>query len=160
MLPIRDHFSLICSQYLSRTLERNNVKYRFLHRVAPYLLNDVLPTIIYGTTAQSLPIRFSNPYLPQLTTVSFRLVLRKYRRKKQTSLISIGLSLFQLRLSFCISLHTYHERIGLPFLWRGAPHLRLYFLLSLASHIPDCNRPIGTSGIPFWSPTSSWQSSF
>ena len=72
MLPVQDHLSLICSQYLARALQLNNpfhsivtshsgiinikqtLQYWFLHRVATYLSSGILPPSDYGTTTKFL----------------------------------------------------------------------------------------------------------
>ena len=75
MLPVQEHLSLICSQYLARALQPTNPSHdvvtspsgsrdmkqtlqsRFLHVVAPHLSNGVLPPAEYGTTIKSLHTR-------------------------------------------------------------------------------------------------------
>ena len=73
MLSVRDHLSLISSQYLTKALQLNNpsrnavtclsgirdkktktLQSRFLHRVASYLSSSILPHSDYGTTIMSL----------------------------------------------------------------------------------------------------------
>ena len=132
MLPVQEHLSLICSQYLARALQPTNPSHdvvtsssgsrdmkqtlqsRFLHVVAPHLSNGVLPPAEYGTTIKSLhtgavaasksllsPNRVLQTTSPQIAPEETNLP-RPYRS-----------TLSQLRSSFCSSLHSYRERIGL-----------------------------------------------
>jgi len=128
MLPVQDHLSLISSQYLARAIQPNNTSHsavtsssgirnmkqtlqpRFLHRVAPYLSSSIPPLIMGPPSSPFILELFPIPNFFHLITVSFRLLPHKKQRKKQTSL---GPILSQLNSSFCSSLHSYREKIGL-----------------------------------------------
>ena len=61
ILPVHSHLSLLCSQFLARTLIpshniRNTLQSRFLPSVSTYLINGTLPPNTYKQTIQSLSL--------------------------------------------------------------------------------------------------------
>ena len=132
MLPAQDHLSLICSQYLARTLQPTNPSHDvvtspsasrdmkqtfqswFLHVVAPHLSSGILAPAEYGTTIKSLHTRAvaaSESLLSPnrvLQTASPQItpeeanLPRPYRN-----------TLSQFCSSSCSSLHSYREKIAL-----------------------------------------------
>ena len=128
MLSVDYHLSLLCSQYIARALQSNNsshsvfrgilnkeetLKSRFLHRVAPYLSNDIIPTTEYKTTIEYLHTEAGYRFIDNLAENSVF----------ETSFTEIAVEenlprpyrtyLSQLRSSFCSSLQSCSERIGL-----------------------------------------------
>ena len=132
MLPVQDHLSLICSQYLDRALQLTNPSHsvvtspscsrdmkktfhsRFLQVVAPHLFSGILPNAEYGTTIRFLHTR----------AVAASKSLLSHNRVFQTTSPQIApeetnlprpyrSTLSQLRSSICSSLYSFRERIGL-----------------------------------------------
>ena len=103
MLPVQNHFSIICSQYLTRALHPSNpshsvvtfpsgsrdmkqtIQSRFQHYIAPHLSSGILPPPIMGPPSSPCILELL-PFLSlfYLITASFRLLPRKLIRKKQT----------------------------------------------------------------------------
>ena len=87
---------------------------RLLQCVAPHLSSGIIPPTDYGTTIKSLHTRavsISKSFLSHnrvLQTVSPQIAPEKANLPRPYSI-----TLSQLRSSFCSSLHSYHERIGL-----------------------------------------------
>merc|ERR1712074_433299 len=151
ILPVRNHLSLLCSQFLARTLIpshpitssssgprpiRKTLQSHSLPMVAPYLTNGVLlpsdykPTIaslhtstVQSTIASQRPNRILQAPAPDISDDETSLP-RPYRT-----------ALSQLRSGFCSSLNSFLERIGrapdaLCPSCRGSPHT--------TSHIFSC----------------------
>ena len=90
---------------------KQTLQSRFLHCVAPYLSNGILSPSDYSTTIKSLhtkAVSFSNLLTLNLQTASPQIAAEEANLSKP-----YWTTFFQLRSSFCISLHFYRERIGL-----------------------------------------------
>ena len=152
MLPVQDHLSLIISQYLARAFQPNNpfnsvvtsswgirnmkqtLQSRFLQCVAPYLSSCILPPSVYGTTIKSLHTKAVPDSKSLLSHNCVLLTASRQIEPEEANLPRPCRTTFsQLCSSFCSSLHSYRERIGLissPFcglephtnVWCGVPH--------------------------------------
>ena len=154
ILPVKDHLSLLCSQFLARTLIpshpshpitssssgprpiRQTLQSHSLPSVAPYLTNGVLLPSDYKPTVASL----------HTSTVQSTIASRPPNRVLQTPAPAISddeislprpyrTTLAQLRSGFCSSLNSFLERIDrapddLCPSCRGSPHT--------TSHIFSC----------------------
>ena len=131
VLPVKDHLSLLCSQFLAKSLQpshpsfvtvtspsgprkmKETLQSRFLPAVSPYLVDGALPSASYGVTIKSLHTeavasaiasRDDSRVLgsrPPEVSLEERLLPRPYRT-----------TMSQLRSGFCSSLNSYLERIG------------------------------------------------
>ena len=111
--PSNPCHDVVTSPLGSREMQQT-LQSRFSHVVAPHLLSGILPPADYGTTIKSLHTR----------AVAASKSLLSHNRVLQTTSPQIApeetnlprpyrSTLSQLRSSFCSSLHSYRERIGL-----------------------------------------------
>ena len=129
---IIDQISLLCSQYLARTLQPNNPSHnlvssssgirlmkhtihsRFLHDVATYLSAAFCPPLnLRPPPTPFIPKRFRSRNLPQLLTVYFRLFFSQISAEETNLLRPCRTSLSQLCSFFRSLLHSYREMVGL-----------------------------------------------
>ena len=130
-LPVKDHLSLISTQFLARALQpthpshpyvttppgprnmKNTLQSLFLHQVQPYLVDGILPPNTYRDTISSLHFEAVDRVVgslqpnrvlgtePPPVAAEELLLPRPYR-----SILS------QLRSGYCLALNSYLERVG------------------------------------------------
>ena len=146
VLPVQDHLTLLCSQFLARALQPSHVSHplvtsppsprnikhtlhsKFHHLVAPYTVGGIIPPDTYtdtlkflhtGAVARAIASRSPNKVLltsPPVVAEEEKLLPRRHR-----SVLS------QLRSGYSSSLNSFLERVGrapdpLCPSCRGAPH--------------------------------------
>ena len=112
--PNNPSHSVVTSHSGSRNMKQV-LQFRFLHCVAPYLSNGILPPTDYGTIIKSLhtkAVSGSKSFLSHnraLQTASPQIA-----RKETNHPRPYRTTLSQLRSCFCNSIHSYSERIVIP----------------------------------------------
>ena len=156
-LPVKDHLSLLCSQFLARThipshpshalttassgprTIRHTLQSKFLPSVTPYLTNGVLPPNDYKPTLQAL---HTTAVLSAISSRAPNKVLQSPPPPISEEEFSLPRpfrsTLSQLRSGFCPALNSYLARVGrapddLCPSCRGAPHTTSH-LFSCPSH--------------------------
>ena len=86
--------------------EEKKRKFRFLHRVAPYMSNGFLPYSDYGITIESHQTKVVSDSISLPTRNRVQLEIVSFPRPYR-------ITLSQLRSSFCSSLRSYCERLEL-----------------------------------------------
>ena len=130
-LPVSDHLSLLCAQFLSRTLIpshpshlftsapsgprniRHTLQSKFLPTVAPYLTNGTLPPDQYKPTLQALHTSAVRSAIDSRNPNRVLLAHPPPVSDEELSLPRIyRTTLSQLRSGFCPALKTYLARVG------------------------------------------------
>ena len=150
MLPVHDHFSLICSEYFARSLQPDNPLhsvvhlslgfqkheihplFRLLHRLAPYLSNDILHTTDYKSTIKYLLTETVSQSTSSLVPNCFLQCSLHIATEEANLPSQYRTSLSKFCSSYSCSLHFYRDKIC----------LLPYYILYIASHIHDRKRPM------------------
>ena len=157
VLPVKDHLSLLSSQFLARCHVPSHpchqvvtspsgprpMKYtlqsKFLPTVAPYLINGSLPPDTYKSTIQSL---HTSAVASTIASRPPNRVLQQpdppIAEEEETLSRPFRTTLAQLRSGFCPALNSYLERVGrspdaLCPSCHGAPHTTAH-IFSCPSH--------------------------
>ena len=131
VLPVRDHLSLLSSQFLARALQpthpshslitsppgprnmKHTLQSLFLHRVAPYTVDGTIPPDTYRHTINSLHTDAVSQAVASLPDNTVLGAAAPPVAPEESSLPrSYRTTLSQLRSGYCSSLNSFLERVG------------------------------------------------